>query len=86
LTSYKNNKNELFRIFTRFGLTMDSPKGGLYLWAKIPNDYNDSTEYAMELLRKKHILVTPGSAFGSNGNRYVRICFSADITHLSEYV
>jgi len=86
LMSYKNNKNELFRIFTRFGLTMDSPKGGLYLWAKIPNDYNDSTEYAMELLRKKHILVTPGSAFGSNGNRYVRICFSADITHLSEYV
>jgi LL-diaminopimelate aminotransferase len=86
IASYKNNKDELVNLFARFGLTMESPKGGLYLWAKIPNSFKNSVEYAMELLKKKHILVTPGSVFGTNGDRYVRICFSADITRLSEYI
>jgi aspartate/methionine/tyrosine aminotransferase len=86
IARYRDNKNKLAKIFTRFGLTMENPMGGLYLWAKIPSNYSNSTEYAMELLRKRQILVTPGSVFGTNGDRYVRICFSADISHLSEYV
>jgi aspartate/methionine/tyrosine aminotransferase len=86
IARYKDSKNELIKVFTRFGLSMENPRGGLYLWAKIPETHTNSTEYVMELLRKKQILVTPGSVFGSNGDRYVRICFSADISHLSEYV
>ena len=82
ITQYDHNKNILIDIFTRLGLSIQMPKGALYLWARIPDSFSNSTEYAMNLLEKKHILVTPGSAFGSNGDRYVRICFSSDITDL----
>jgi len=58
----------------------------LYLWAKIPETYENSVEYAADLLQTKHILVTPGSAFGKNGVRHVRISFSSDITNLAQYL
>ena len=86
ITYYAQNKKKVIKIFTGMGLTVNDPKGGLYLWAKIPNAYLDSYEYSRELLNTKHILVTPGIAFGKNGNRYVRICFSCDISRLSDYI
>ncbi|MFH0772969.1 MAG: pyridoxal phosphate-dependent aminotransferase [bacterium] len=86
IDSYMKKKETLMKIFASFGLIMNNPKGGLYLWAKIPEAFQNANEYTMELLKTKYVLVTPGSAFGTNGNRYVRICFSADITHLSHYV
>lgn len=86
IAAYSQRKHILMKFFMSIGLSMDDPQGGLYLWAKIPDNFTNSYEYSMDLLKKKHILVTPGSAFGNNGDRYVRISFSGDITHLSEYL
>jgi len=86
INGYSQRKNVLMEVFIKRGLSMKDPQGGLYLWAKIPVGFQDSTEYAMNLLKEKHILVTPGTVFGNNGKNYVRISFSGDITHLSEYL
>jgi LL-diaminopimelate aminotransferase len=86
LAGYVQKKETVLKFFTNRGLKMTNPKGGLYLWAKIPDNYPDSAVYSMELLKEKHILVTPGGAFGTNGNRFVRICFSGDISRLSEHL
>lgn len=86
IESYTQKKETLMRFFITLGLTMKSPQGGLYLWAKIPEYFSDSYVYAMELLKNNHILVTPGTAFGTNGDRYVRICFSNDVTDLSHFI
>lgn len=86
IASYANRKNILIATFRKMGLTLEDPQGGLYLWAKIPESAKGSYEYAMDLLKRKNILVTPGSAFGKKGERYVRISFSGDITHLAEYI
>lgn len=86
IASYAKRKDTLLAVFRKMGLTLEDPQGGLYLWAKIPPNAKNSYEYAMDLLKRKNILVTPGSAFGKNGDRYVRISFSGDITHLMDYV
>lgn len=86
IQSYANRKNILITTFRKMGLVIEDPQGGLYLWARIPDNAKDSYEYAMDLLKKKNILVTPGSAFGKKGERYVRISFSGDITHLTDYI
>jgi aspartate/methionine/tyrosine aminotransferase len=61
------------------------PKGGMFIWAKIPDTEKDSETFAMNLLREKQILVTPGSAFGKNGERFVRVSYCSDITKINEY-
>jgi len=83
---YQRKKKILMDIFTSWGLTINDSQGALYLWAKIPETYENSVEYAADLLQTKHILVTPGSAFGKNGVRHVRISFSSDITNLAQYL
>ena len=86
ITSYIERKNILLRSIQTIGLSAKDPKGALYLWARIPESASDSYSFAQELLQKKHIVVTPGIAFGSNGERFVRISFCSDITRIADYL
>jgi len=86
IAQYEKNKEIVMNAFSQLGLRMENPKGALYLWAKIPNNANDSYSYCMKLMKDKQILITPGIAFGNSGDRFVRICFSNDITHIAKYL
>lgn len=86
IAHYEKNKNLLREAFAKIGLQVADPKGALYLWAKIPKGEKDSLTFSTNLMKNRNILVTPGSAFGSNGERYIRISFCGDISRLSEYL
>ena len=40
----------------------------------------------MQLLQEKQVLLTPGSAFGSNGERFVRVSICVNIDKIEEYL
>jgi len=61
------------KIIKALHCTFDSFQTGMFLWAKIPENYLDARELADEILYQAHVFVTPGFIFGSNGNRYIRI-------------
>ena len=44
----------------------------MFVWAPIPKGYKSSREFAMKLVEKAGVLCTPGDAFGSLGEGYVR--------------
>jgi len=52
-------------------------EGTFYIWCKIPTGYT-TDEFCSELLLKKGIVVTPGSAFGRLGYGYFRIALTKD--------
>jgi LL-diaminopimelate aminotransferase len=83
--SYKTRRDIIASKITSLGLTFDTPQGGMFIWAKIPDTAKNSETFAMDLLHEKQILMTPGSAFGKNGDRYVRISYCSDITKINEY-
>lgn len=85
LQSYETRRNTIGKCVRKLGLSFVMPKGALYLWAKIPESAKDSETFAMDLLREKQILVTPGTAFGESGSRYVRASFCVDIDRIEEY-
>jgi LL-diaminopimelate aminotransferase len=43
-----------------------------------------STDFALSVLQETGVVVTPGNAFGSGGEGYVRISLIADCDRLSE--
>jgi LL-diaminopimelate aminotransferase len=47
----------------------------MFVWAKIPPKYVSSSDFAMDLIEKAGVLVTPGSAFGPLGEGHVRIAW-----------
>lgn len=86
LASYQTRRNIIAKKLEKLGLTFDVPKGALYIWAKIPDTARDAEIYSLELLRNKQVFFAPGSAFGSNGNRYVRVSICANIDAINKYL
>lgn len=85
IASYKRRRDIIARKLKLLGLNLALPKGSLYIWAKIPPDAKKSAEFCMQLLENKQILLTPGTAFGKNGERYVRVSICINIDNIEEY-
>lgn len=86
ITSYSMRRHKIAEALTRLGLGVQLPQGALYIWASIPKTYTSSEQYCMELLEKRQILLTPGSAFGRNGEGYVRVSICSNIDTINEYI
>lgn len=70
---YQNRRDMLVKGFREAGWMVDSPKATMFMWAQIPDGYENSESFALELFQKTGILVTPGTEFGRLGERFVRI-------------
>lgn len=85
LKSYKERRNTVAKHLKKLGLSFILPKAGLYIWAEIPSGEKNSEEFAKKLLEEKQILFTPGTAFGKNGKRFVRISICINIDNINNY-
>ena len=50
----------------------------------VPESFTSSEEFAVELVKKSGVLVTPGSAFGPSGEGYVRMALVQDEPELKK--
>lgn len=69
---YERRRNALCHGLTEIGWNVPDSKGSMFVWAKIPPKYTSSYEFCMDLMDKTGVICTPGSAFGSLGEGYVR--------------
>ena len=76
--AYERRRDVLCDGFNRIGWKMERPKATMFVWAKIPDEFSDSMEFATELMEKAGVLVTPGSAFGPSGEGYARMALVQD--------
>ncbi|MFH5926573.1 pyridoxal phosphate-dependent aminotransferase [Roseomonas xinghualingensis] len=57
------------------GVTVFAPEGAFYLMARVDTD-ETSLDLAFRLLREAKVGVAPGTAFGPEGEGFIRICFA----------
>lgn len=69
---YQRRRDLVVDVLNNIGLEARKPKGGLYVWAKVPEGYT-SVSLATELLDKVGVVVTPGTGYGKNGEGYIRL-------------
>ena len=86
IETYQKRRDVIAGKLLKLGLTFEKPKGSLYLWAKIPDSAKDSESYVMDMLKEKQVLFAPGSAFGKNGERYVRVSICVDVSTIDSYL
>lgn len=58
------------------GIHCLKPQGAFYVFANIKDLKVPSSEFAEALLEKYQVVVVPGSAFGANGEGYVRMSYA----------
>lgn len=55
------------------GWDVPNSKATMFVWARLPEERENSLEFVTELLERAGVLVVPGSSFGEAGEGYVRI-------------
>ncbi len=76
--AYERRRDVLCESFGKAGWAIEKPKATMFVWAPLPGNYKNSQEFAMELVEKAGVLVTPGSAFGESGEGFVRMALVQD--------
>lgn len=72
------------KIMKALGCSFDSNQVGMFLWGKVPDEFDNAEQLTEKVLHEAHVLLTPGFIFGSNGERYVRISLCAPENKLRE--
>jgi LL-diaminopimelate aminotransferase len=80
---YQRRRDLVMNTLGSVGLTARTPKGTIYVWARIPEGYT-SAEYAGLVLDKAGVIVAPGSAYGPDGEGYIRISLATPDDRLAE--
>jgi LL-diaminopimelate aminotransferase len=82
-TRYRTRRDFLIDGLADLGWSVPKPKATMYLWVACPPGMG-STDFALSVLQQTGVVVTPGNAFGSGGEGYVRISLIADCDRLQE--
>ncbi len=72
--TYKERRDTLISGLNRIGWNIRSPKGTMFAWGKIPDQYlkMGSVEFSKFLIKEAQVAVSPGLGFGEYGDEYVR--------------
>ncbi len=65
------------------GVSAAAPTGAMYVFFRVAG-VTDSLEFCKRLVREARLGLAPGSAFGPEGEGFVRWCFAADIDRLAD--
>jgi alanine-synthesizing transaminase len=71
---YQRRRDVLVDGLCRAGWPVESPKGTMFLWAALPEQFRamGSLEFAKMLMEKALVAVSPGTGFGPLGEGHVR--------------
>ncbi len=78
-TIYRKRRERIYTLVEKLGCTYEKNGVGLFVWAKLP-DGVDAEVFIDEVLLEKHVFITPGTIFGSQGAGYIRfsLCVTED--------
>ncbi len=71
---YRSRRDALCSGLGRAGWHVDPPRGTMFVWAPIPERFQElgSLEFALRLARDADVAVSPGIGFGDGGDGHVR--------------
>ena len=86
--TYKERRDALISGLSRVGWNIKSPKGTMFVWGKIPDQYvkMGSVEFSKFLIKEAKVAVSPGLGFGEYGNEYVRFALIENKMRINQAV
>lgn len=84
--AYEHRRDVLCDGLSSIGWRVERCVSTMFVWAKLPDKFTDSYKFAMELMERTGVLVTPGSAFGESGEGYVRMALVQDESEINRAV
>ena len=82
--SYNQRRRFVMHKLEGMGIPCFEPMGAFYVFPCIKEFGMSSEEFAEELLKEQKVAIVPGTAFGDNGEGYLRISYAYSIENLRE--
>lgn len=72
--TYQSRRDVLIEGLERIGWSIPSPRGSMFVWAPIPEPYQEmnSVEFCSHLVTECNVAMSPGSGFGPGGEGFAR--------------
>ncbi len=86
--TYKARRDTLISGLNRIGWEIESPKGTMFVWGKIPDKYlpMGSVEFSKLLINEAQVAVAPGLGFGEYGDDFVRFALIENNMRINQAV
>lgn len=69
---YEERNRVLCAGLREIGWNVPDSEGTMFVWAPLPDGYDNSEQFVLELMERSGVICVPGSSFGSLGEGYVR--------------
>ena len=82
---YERRRDLVCSALREIGVEVTPPKGTIYVWAPVPGGHT-SASYCELVLEESGVVISPGSAYGPNGEGFFRISLTIADERLTEAV
>ncbi len=82
---YQRRRDLVCDALREIGVDVTPPKGTIYVWAPVPAGHT-SASYCELVLEESGVVVSPGGAYGPNGEGFFRISLTVPDARLAEAV
>jgi LL-diaminopimelate aminotransferase len=83
--TYQARRDRVCDALAAAGLAVDRPRGGMYIWLRLPGD-EGSMAFSERVLDACDVVVSPGVAYGPAGEGFVRLALTQPEDRLAEAV
>ena len=80
---YKRRRDLVCNALREIGVDVTPPRGTIYVWAPVPAGHT-SASYCEMVLEESGVVVSPGGAYGPNGDGFFRISLTVSDERLAE--
>jgi aspartate/methionine/tyrosine aminotransferase len=82
--AYRERRDAAVALLSAAGVPVLVPAGAFYLWIDITRSGRSSREFAFSLIEERGVAVSPGTAFGAEGEGFVRVSMASELDALLE--
>src|SRR5919202_283965 len=82
---YQRRRDLVCGALSEIGVDVTPPKGTIYVWAPVPQGHT-SASYCELVLEESAVVISPGGAYGPNGEGFFRISLTVPDERLREAV
>ncbi len=80
--SYDHRRKLILKGLRDMGLECFEPRGAFYIFPSIKSTGLTSDEFCTRFLQEERVAVIPGTAFGENGEGFIRISYASSVENI----
>lgn len=83
---YERRRDLVCDALTAIGVEVERPRATIYVWAPIPDGFENAAAYCEHVLEESAVVISPGGAYGASGEGFFRISLTTPDERLAEAV